>query len=277
MSERDAFGREKDEDSLAEMGWSWTADAPPASPTSATPATPPTPSPPAMTSMPVTPEPVFTTVPTPPAMSAGAPSGPGWTPGPPTMVRLRRRRRMRGIMIPLILIGLVALAVGGATTALQTGSGAIDDFQSAIRDATENAVPTVAAEPPTGVESGSLLRPAALKAALAKLPSRQIASLRVAPERINAQVYVDGKMHVVQVGADGVISDVGTPVGGAGKRMKVDANAPNRIVRTAAKRAGRSPARVSYLVLLGNEWQLFFDDGLHYSASANGRKVKRVG
>jgi hypothetical protein len=49
------------------------------------------------------------------------------------------------------------------------------------------------------------------------------------------------------------------------------------MVRTAARRAGRSPSRVSYLVLLGNEWQLFFDDGLHYSASANGRKVKRVG
>ena len=32
-----------------------------------------------------------------------------------------------------------------------------------------------------------------------------------------------------------------------------------------------------YLVLIGDEWQLFFDDGLHYSASANGRKVKRVG
>ena len=25
------------------------------------------------------------------------------------------------------------------------------------------------------------------------------------------------------------------------------------------------------------EWQLFFDDGLHYSASANGKKVRRVG
>ena len=61
------------------------------------------------------------------------------------------------------------------------------------------------------------------------------------------------------------------------KRLRVDAAAPNRIVRTAAKRSGRSPERVSYLVLLGNQWQLFFDDGLHYSASANGRKVKRIG
>ena len=84
-------------------------------------------------------------------------------------------------------------------------------------------------------------------------------------------------MHVVQVRADGTVSDVATPVGGGVKRLRVNTSAPNRIVRRAAKRAGRGPERVSYLVLLGNEWQLFFDDGLHYSASANGRKVKRVG
>jgi hypothetical protein len=190
------------------------------------------------------------------------------------MVRLRRRRRARGVIVPLVVIGIVALAIGGATTALQAGSGALNDFETAVRDATASAVP---AEAPVGVESGSLLRPAALTSALAKLPSRQIQSLRVAPERIDAQVFVKGKMHVVQVRADGTVSDVATPVGGSVKRLTVNVSAPNRIVRTAAKRAGRSPASVSYLVLLGNEWQLFFDDGLHYSASANGRKVKRIG
>jgi hypothetical protein len=265
MSERDAFGREKGEDTLAEMGWSWSPDAP-----AATPATPATPA--AAAAAPVTPEPTFAAPP--PAMSAGGSAGPGWTPSPPAMVRLRRRRRARGVIVPLVLIGIAALAVGGATTALLAGSGAIDDFQSAVRDATASAVP---AETPAGVESGSLLRPAALKTAIAKLPSRQIQSLRVAPERIDAQVLVKGKMHVVQVRADGTVSDVATPVGGSLKRLRVDTGAPNRIVRTAAKRAGRSPARVSYLVLLGDEWQLFFDDGLHYSASASGRKVKRVG
>jgi hypothetical protein len=259
MSERDAFGREKGEDTLAEMGWSWTSDAPAATPAAS----------------PVTPEPTFSTAPTPPAaMSAGASAGPGWTPPPPAMVRLRRRRRARGVVVPLVLIGIVALAIGGATTALQAGSGAINDLESAVRDATASAVPE---KTPAGVESGSLVRPAALKTALAKLPSRQIQSLRIAPERIDAQVYVKGKMHVVQVRADGTVSDVATPVGGSVKRLRVNATAPNRIVRTVAKRAGRSPDRVSYLVLLGNEWQLFFDDGLHYSASANGRRVKRVG
>jgi hypothetical protein len=269
MSERDAFGREKGEDTLAEMGWSWSSDAP------ATPATPATPQ---AAAGPARPEPTFTAAPTPPpAMSAGAPAGPAWTPGPPAMVRLRRRRKARGIIVPLVLIGFVALAVGGATTALNAGSGALDDLQSAVRDATANVAPTATAAPPTGLESGSLLRPAALKTALAKLPSRQIQMFRLAPERIDAQLFAGGKLHVVQVRSDGTVSDSVTQISGRGTRMKVDTAAPSRIVRTAAKRSGRSPDRVNYLVLMGSQWQLFFDDGLHYSASANGRKVKRVG
>jgi hypothetical protein len=255
MSERDAFGREKGEDSLAEMGWSWSKDKPAPTPVTAPAAEPPSPA----------------TPPPPPAVSAG----PNWTPPPPATVRLRRRRWRRGIIVPLVMIGIVALAIGAATTALQAGSGAIDDFQDAIRDATASAVPP--AKTPVGVESGSLLRPEALKVALDKLPSRQIQSLRVAPERIDAQVFVKGRMHVVQVRSDGTVSDVATPVRGSVKRLRVSAGAPSRIVRTAAKRSGRAPARVSYLVLIEHEWQLFFDDGLHYSASANGREVKRIG
>ena len=65
--------------------------------------------------------------------------------------------------------------------------------------------------------------------------------------------------------------------------MKVNSVAPSRIIRTAVKRSGRPPpGDVSYLVLIHilgkDEWQgLFFDDGVHFSASANGKKVHRVG
>jgi hypothetical protein len=63
--------------------------------------------------------------------------------------------------------------------------------------------------------------------------------------------------------------------------VRVDPAAPARIVRTAARRSGRAPETVSYLVLMriggAAEWQLFFGDGLHYSASANGKRVRRVG
>ena len=142
-------------------------------------------------------------------MSAGGSAGPGWTPGPPEMIRLRRQRKRRGIIVPLVLMGIIALAIGGATTAFMAGNSgldAFDDLQSAVQDATASVVPPVPAETPTGVESGSLLRPAALAAAIKKLPSKKILSLRVAPERIDAQVLVDGKMHVVQVRSDGTMS-----------------------------------------------------------------------
>ena len=118
----------------------------------------------------------------------------------------------------------------------------------------------------------------ALKAALAKLPAGDIELLRLAPDRLNANVIVKGKMHVVQVTAGGDVSDITTPATGRGEPVKVNCAAPMRIARTAAKRAGRRPSSVSYLVLIHilgkDEWQLYFDDGLHFAASANGKKVR---
>jgi hypothetical protein len=127
----------------------------------------------------------------------------------------------------------------------------------------------------------SLMQSAALKAALAKLPKGRLILLRVAPERINANVIVKGKLHVVTVTAGGDVTDVSTPAPSTGRAIKVNTVAPSRIIATAVKRSGRRPGRVSYLVLLDplgkDEWELYFDDGMHYSASANGKKVRRVG
>jgi hypothetical protein len=55
-----------------------------------------------------------------------------------------------------------------------------------------------------------------------------------------------------------------------------------RIASTPAKRAGRRPSDIDYLVLIHllgkDEWQLYFKgDALHYAASANGKKVHKVG
>ncbi len=262
MGERDAFGREKSENTLSDMGWS-SGSAPQISaepvPPVERPATPPS----AMEAGTAT---TFTEA----FRSSGLP-------------RVQRRRvrpaRLMGLAILLAAIGVVVLVSG---TVIQTAGDAIDDFEGAVRDATVNVVPTPAAPPPTGVEDGSLLRPAALKAALGKLPAGSIVSLRVAPERIDAQVIVDGQMHIAQVTSSGDVSDVATPARIPGQRkLRVDAAAPLRIARTAARRAGRDPSAIDYLVLMNlsgkREWQLFFDDGLHFSASANGRKVRRIG
>jgi hypothetical protein len=267
MSERDAFGREKGEDTLADMGWS----------SSVTPGTPiSTPKP-----APASPTPILTSMPTPgPAMSAGEPLAPGpapaWTPGPRASYTRRRRSRTRGIIVPLFIIGIFAIGIGGAINVFRASSNALDGFTASIDAATENGGSSTSKTPGT-----SLLKPAALKAALARLPAGDIEWLRVAPDRINANVIVKGKMHAVMVSAGGEVSDFATPANGGSGFVKVNSAAPSRIARTAAKRAGRNVGSVSYLVLIHipgkDEWQLYFDGGMHFSASANGKKVHRVG
>ena len=102
----------------------------------------------------------------------------------------------------------------------------------------------------------------------------------MAPDRIDATVIAGGRRHAVRVTAGGRVFDIQTPGDTRGATVRVNAAAPARIVRTATRRAGRRPGSVSYLVLMNvggrSEWQLFFDDGLHYSASASGRTVRRV-
>jgi hypothetical protein len=199
------------------------------------------------------------------------------TPSAPATPPRLRRRRPRGFVRLIVFLAVIVVVAATASSVLDRGRDAIDDLESAIR----GAVPTVAPPPPAGLEGTSLLRPAALRAALAKLPAGRIEMLRVAPERIDAQVSADGRMELVQVTADGRVTTVSTPAASRGEFVKVDAAAPSRIVRVAARRSGRDPASVSYLVLMRlagkSEWQLFFADGLHFSASASGKRVRRVG
>jgi hypothetical protein len=273
MGERDAFGREKGEDPLAGLGWSSSAGGSPG-PTTPTPATP-TPKPASVS----TPSPMMTAG-EPLTGGAGAGGAPAWTPGPQASYTRRRRRRARGVIVPLVIIGFVAVAIGGATTAFNAGNDALNNFSSSIEQATKND-PTSTTKSPSSPGT-SLTQSAALKAALAKLPAGHLQLLRVAPDRINANVIVKGKLHVVQVSAGGEVNDVSTPsTGGGTGTIKVNSVAPSRIINTATKRTGRRPSSVSYLVLIHilgkDEWQLYFDDGVHFSASANGKKVHRVG
>jgi hypothetical protein len=271
MNERDAFGREKGEDTLAGMGWSSSATPGTPSPAPATP----------------TPNAIRTSMPKPagPALSAGEPlvpvaAGPAWTPGPQASYVRRRRRRMRGVFVPLLIIVVIfAVGIGGAVSVFETGSDAVQNFASSLEAATPNSGgPTTTTPDAPGT---SLIQSAGLKAALAKLPKGKLELLRVAPDRINANVIVKGKMHVVNVSAGGEVTDIVTPATGIGGAIKVNSVAPSRIARTAAKRTGRRISSVSYLVLIHilgkDEWQLYFDDGVHFSASANGKKVHRVG
>jgi hypothetical protein len=273
MGERDAFGREKGEDSLAGLGWSSSTGGPTPTPTPVTP----------------TPKPASVSTPS-PTMTAGEPltggaggsggSAPAWTPGPQASYTRRRRRRARGVIVPLVILGFVALGIGGATTAFNAGNDALNNFSDSIEQATKNDSAASASTP--SAAGTTLMQSAALKTALAKLPAGDLQLLRLAPDRINANVIVKGKLHVVQVSAGGEVNDVSTPATGGGTgTIKVNSVAPSRIIKTATKRTGRRPSTVNYLVLIDiggkDEWQLYFDDGAHFSAGANGKKVHRVG
>ena len=259
MSERDAFGREKGEDSLANLGWSSSVQPQPA-----TPAATPTPAA----------QPTFTAGDLPPNGPA-----PAWTPGPRQSYVRRRRRSAFGVIVPLFIIGIFAVGIGGAVTAFNAGSDALDGITSSIESATNGTTTTTTSRTPT--DGTTLMNAKALARALDKLPAGKIQLLRLAPERLDANVSVHGKLHVVQVTAGGDVSDITTPAAAQAEPIKFTPAAPARIVRTAAKRAGRRPSDVSYLVLIHilgkDEWQLFFKDGTHYSASAGGTKVKKVG
>jgi hypothetical protein len=250
MSERDAFGREQGEDTLADMGWN-SSVRPQAAPAPA-------------------PQATFTAGDLPPD---GPP--PAWTPGPRQTYVRRRRRSAFGVIVPLFVIAIFAVGIGGVVTAFNAGSDALDGITSSIESSTNGTATT------TPSDGTTLIDAKALASALDKLPAGDIQMLRVAPERINANISVNGKLHVVQVTAGGDVSDVTTPADGQGDSVKVNPAAPARIVRTAAKRAGRRPSDLNYLVLMHlagkDEWQLFFADGTHYAGSAGGTKVRKVG
>ena len=125
-------------------------------------------------------------------------------------------------------------------------------------------------------EGGSLLRAVAFEAALQGLPeTASVETLRVAADRIDARVVVDGKVRLVRVTAKGLVTDLPAPESPTGKTVRFDPRAPARIVRAVTRRTGRGPASISHLSLDGSRWQLVFDDGAQFSADARGRDVRR--
>ena len=172
-----------------------------------------------------------------------------------------RRKQHQRIMSRVLLLAIV---VGFAVYAAGTGGPLIGMLREG---ASARVVPA---------EGGSLLRAVAFQAALQGLPeTASIETLRVAADRIDARVVVDGKVRLVRVTAKGMVTDLPAPESPTGKTVRFDPRAPARIVRTVTARTGRGPATISHLSLDGARWQLVFDDGAQFSADARGRDVRR--
>jgi hypothetical protein len=181
------------------------------------------------------------------------------------------------------------LIVAGITTAVIVGIGGKDASISSggLSVASNVAVPSTASpqpatKPGTPAAQRSLIGRRALTGALQRLRGRgRLRLLQVAPDRVDAQLVTRaGSLRNVQVTADGALRDFGLGGSAAGglptiALAQVDAAAPGRIVRAAARRAGRKPSRVDYLVLLklptGLSWNVYFKpDSLHFMADGHG-------
>jgi hypothetical protein len=105
--------------------------------------------------------------------------------------------------------------------------------------------------------------------------------MRVAPERIDAQIVRGRALRIMQIRSDGSLTKIEAP--GAGATLttlpwpSVNPAAPERMVRGSGRRA----SSVDYLVLnvFDNKpsWYLYLKSGAYYSGDAAGRHVRRIG
>jgi len=165
---------------------------------------------------------------------------------PPQFTRPRRRRGVG-------LAGLLVLAAGIGAIFLVAGS-AVEKGQDLI----ERAIPELPdaepdAPPPVGLKAGSLIREGNFAEAMQTLADSGLGrpmSLRIAPERIDAQLLDGSTLHIVQVTPDGELRELGTSQGNGQPiaYKAIDPSAPERLVRRGS--TPKSPPRnINYLVM----------------------------
>ena len=249
MPEYDAFGREIDDDPLATLREA-TVDPVPVP----VPAPAPVAEPEAETARVAAPEPAFE---------------PPVPPPPPRFVRPPRRRR--GLAALLVAGAVVAAIAWGASVVVVKVEDGIDGVIGSIPDAAA----------PTGLQDTSLILRANFADALATLRKSGLGrpfSLRLAPDRIDATLIGEGgRMHQVQVDAEGELRELGSSAGPARRTIafsRIDPAAPERLVRGGAERAGVRARRIDYLVLSAvqpQSWSAHFKGGKIVFGDARGR------
>ena len=180
-----------------------------------------------------------------PEAAGGAAPSERVSPPPPRLSRPRRTivRRRRGGLAGLIVVAIVLAGVGlVANSAVEQG-----------RDIIRRIQPPLAEPAPTGLQARSLVRAENFRNALDTLAGAGLGrptSIRIAPERVDAELIKDGQVHNVQITPDGRLKDFGSGPGiGTPFAFKaIDPTAPERLVRRGANRA--HPARTINYVLI---------------------------
>ncbi len=304
----DPFGRSKDDNPLASLGWEGdetssaaepqpeparTAErAPRAEPAGATWKQPPSRAQPER-----------------PSMSAGDAGGaPSAADHERIEAALRSQfGRMQGVGVGRAVRALVVLvivfAVLGAVISSLVDEGVdradrflrefeTPDVQVPAVPGSDESSPSGRAQPTLparGLSFNSLLRPAAFRTAMTRLRTGgygRLRHLRVAADRIDASMLTKaGRLRQVQIVPGGAVRVIGTsPTGFAGAvtmTMKgIDTGAPNRLTRSAAGRLKAPASRVDYLVLTefagARQWNVYFRGGQVFSADARGRITRRI-
>jgi hypothetical protein len=143
--------------------------------------------------------------------------------------------------------------------------------------------------PARGLSFNSLLRPAAFGRAMRRLRTGgygRLSNLRVAPDRIDATMLTkDGRLRMLQIVPGGRVRVLQTSPGGftgapTMALKAIDPGAPYRLTRSAAGRLEQPASRVDYLVLSdfagARQWNAYFKGGQIFSADARGRINRRV-
>jgi len=196
-------------------------------------------------------------------------------------------------LIRIAIFGVVAYwIVQGGQAVLEGTRDARESLRKAFPTATAPGTPGIAdageaperpAKPPAGLEPGSLVRRRELAAAVARLRrdhgGGRLMHLRVAPERVDAQVVAKHKLHVLQVPAGGELREIATSWAPRGTpTMPWEAIRPagaERLARTAARRLDVPLRRLDYALASeftdGQRWIVYFKNGRYAIGDGDGR------
>ncbi|HEX6388184.1 MAG TPA: hypothetical protein VFZ89_02015 [Solirubrobacteraceae bacterium] len=290
MGKRDAFGNEIEENPLDAMGWKAGDPAPPpasvggvtASSGSPIPTMPP--APPAPPAMPAAPR----LSPTMPTQLPNIPGGSSFDPG-------RWIGRGIGLIIFLAIFGGIGVAVYSAvdTADKVRRTFSIPSFTTPTVSIPSTSTPGTSqtpskpAQPPAGLQKGSLVRAGEFGKALVAIRKigGRATNMRIDPTRISANVIgADGLLRIASVTWDGNVQDIKTSSDQSSAQSvslsTVSSKAPARALARSAGLLGRPARNFNYMVLLNfagkPQWVVYFKDGKYVRASLDGRSVQRV-
>jgi len=202
-------------------------------------------------------------------------------PSAPQAPVARRSTGARGCLLGVLVAGFlvsVALVVLGGVISDSIdspGTGSNPEGPAAERPA---------APPPRGLGPRSLVRRANFAAALARLRGTELrlTNLRVAPERIDAQLLTrGGRLRSLQVRPGGAVERFGGDSGPGFDSTstipfgRLDPAAPQRLARAGARRLHLPVARLQYLVPSASDgavtWAAYFTRGRYVLGNGAGR------